>query len=185
MNPRLPVIPPQPQGQFDDPRLALQSLPPLAQWRRVGDDTPLAIAATSFPIVDVRAAKSIIIIGRIQGAAGTVNFGPRLNRDANNNYGFFNLFSTGAGAQDGAAAVSSFIQAGQATNATSAAWGCFIPGSRTSGLTNVPAICWCGSSLIVLVRGSWWNQSGPVDTVQVVADASMAVGSYAAIYLVL
>lgn len=183
--PRLPSInpvPPQPRKQ-DSPlpmAFAALNIPP-GSLKKVGDDTVLGVAGTAFPVTSVLQGKSLLIVGRVQGNAGTVNFGPRFNGDAANNYGFFNMFSAGAGVVDGASALSNFIQGGQATNTTSAAWACFVPGHRIS-LINNPAISICASSLIVIVRSAWWNLGGAINTVQVVADAAMAPGSYAAVY---
>jgi hypothetical protein len=180
--PSFSPIPPQPGQQFDLPKIVAGLAGSSAVLTRIGDDAPLGTAGTAFPAIPVGGGRSLLVVGRVQGAAGTVDVGPQLNGDAANNYGFFNLFSAGAGANDGAAGVTNFLLAGQATAGTSCAFFCFIPGHRLSGLANVPCIAGCGSAAIVLIRGTWWNQGGPVTRIQVVASATMAVGSYAAVY---
>lgn len=186
--PQLPLptvlpIPPQPEIQATPlPRLLATALAS-GLLTKVGDDSPLTVAGASFPVARVAFGRSLLVTGRFQAVAGAVDIGLRFNNDSANNYAFLNIFSAGAGVVDGASTIANFALVAQATAGSSASFFAFVGGHRVPGLTNVPVIGGGSSAVINLLRASYWNQSGPVDTVQVVASANMAVNSYAAVYV--
>lgn len=139
----------------------------------------LGAPATSFPSVSLPSGfRSLLLIGRYQGNAGTANVGLQFNGDTTNNYSFLQVFQSGGGPSGGAATISNFAQVGQTNNTSSAVWFAFVGDYNNTTLTNRPVLGGSAASIILILRAAYWNQANALTSLVVTADANMATASY-------
>lgn len=149
---------------------------------KVGEQL-LGVSATSFPSISIPSwCRALLILGKAQGQAGTIDTGYQYNGDGANNYSNTQLFATGATPQSSAGVVGNNALAAQAASGSSACWGTFLVLPADATLNNKPSISVASSASDITLRAGYWNQSTAISSVVVVGSASIAAGSYVAIW---
>lgn len=148
------------------------------------DEKILGGLATSWPAITIPAGfRGLLIFGKAQGNAATVDVSYQFNGDTAANYAYLQVFNLGAGPAGGASSTTTSLLAVQAQSGSSATWASYIGLPSDTTLTNKPCISIGGGAGIVIIRGGYWNNSGAaITTLQGFGSVNMVAGSFIEVY---
>lgn len=147
------------------------------------DEKILGGLATSWPSITIPAGyRGLLIFGKAQGNAATVDIGYQFNGDTAANYQYLHMFNTGGGPSGGASATVTSLLAVQAPTGTSATWASYLGLPSDTTLTNKPCVSIGAGAGIVIIRGGYWNNSAAITSLVGTATGNMIAGSFIEVY---